>query len=66
MTAPETRTIATKKPGLPATVERAVQAARDKKAIDIRVLDLRDLAGFTDYFVICSGQNARQVHAIAD
>ena len=30
------------------------------------VLDLRKAAGFTDYFVICSGTNARQVRAIAD
>ena len=30
------------------------------------VLDLRKAAGFTDYFVICAGQNARQIRAIAD
>ena len=51
---------------LPKDVERAVHAAEDKKASDIVVLDLRKAAGFTDHFVICSGQNPRQVRAIAD
>jgi ribosome-associated protein len=51
---------------LPAAVERAVQAAADKKAVDIVVLDLRKADAFTDYFVICSGQNSRQIRAIAD
>src|SRR5262245_20041182 len=53
-------------PRLPAQVERAVRAAEDKKALDLIVLDLRKAAGFTDYFVICSGANPRQVRAIAD
>lgn len=44
----------------------AVEAASDKKAIDMLVLDLRSLASFTDYFLITSGSNARQVQAIAD
>ena len=44
----------------------AVGAAEDKQAADIVVLNLRKAAGFTDYFVICSGQNARQIRAIAD
>ena len=43
-----------------------MRAAEDKKAEDITVLDLRKAAGFTDYFVICSGTNVRQVRAIAD
>ena len=51
---------------LPAQIERAVRAAEDKKAVDLVVLDLRKAAGFTDYFVLASGANARQVHAIAD
>ncbi len=51
---------------LPAQVERAVRAAEDKKALDLVVLDLRKASGFTDYFVICSGANPRQVRAIAD
>ena len=51
---------------LPQQIAWAVAAAEDKKAGDIVVLDLRKASGFTDYFVICSGQNARQVRAIAD
>ena len=51
---------------LPAQIATAVSAAEGKKAIDLVVLDLRKAAGFTDYFVICSGANARQVRAIAD
>ena len=44
----------------------AVRAAEDKKAEGLVVLDLRKASGFTDYFVICSGGNVRQVRAIAD
>jgi ribosome-associated protein len=53
-------------PALPHQVATAVRAAADKKADDLVVLDLRKAAGFTDYFVICTGQNARQIKAIAD
>jgi ribosome-associated protein len=66
MSTSETRTNASKTEGLPESVLRAVTAAREKKAIDLQVLDLRDLDSFTDFFVICSGQNVRQVQAIAD
>ena len=51
---------------LPADVSRAVRAALDKKASDIVVLDLRHTPAFTDFFVLCSGQSARQVKAISD
>lgn len=44
----------------------ALNAASEKKALDPVVLDLREIASFTDYFVITSGTNARQVQAIAD
>lgn len=44
----------------------ALSAATEKKAIDIVVLDLREIASFTDYFVITSGNNERQVQAISD
>jgi ribosome-associated protein len=44
----------------------AVHAGSEKKAIDPVVLDLRDIASFTDYFVIFSGANERQVQAISD
>jgi ribosome-associated protein len=56
----------TKPTGLPAQVSDAVRAAEDKKAVDLAVLDLRTAHGFTDFFVICSGTNSRQVRAIAD
>ena len=51
---------------LSADVAKAVDAALDKKAMDVVVLDLRHTPAFTDYFVLCSGQNPRQVKAIAD
>jgi ribosome-associated protein len=51
---------------IPEEVQQAARAALDKKAIELIVLDLREVAGFTDYFVICSGQSPRQVRAIAD
>lgn len=44
----------------------ALHAGSEKKAIDPVVLDLRDIASFTDYFVIFSGANERQVQAISD
>jgi ribosome-associated protein len=47
-------------------VFNALHAASDKKALDPVVLDLREVASFTDYFVITSGSNERQVQAIAD
>ncbi|HEY2431159.1 MAG TPA: ribosome silencing factor [Vicinamibacterales bacterium] len=52
--------------GLPAEIVKTVQAAFDKKAFDVVVLDLRKTPAFTDFFILCSGQNARQVQAIAD
>ncbi len=42
------------------------QAADDKKASDILILDLRGLTYITDYFVICSGSNPAQIGAVAD
>lgn len=44
----------------------AVKAADAKQAKDIRVLDLRQVSSFADYFVICSGSNTKQNQAIAD
>ncbi len=44
----------------------AARAAESKKAVDVRVLDLRDVSTFTDFFLLCSGTNARQIQAIAD
>ena len=58
--------VARRAPKLPTPVAGAVRAARDKKALDVVVLDLRKAGGFTDYFVICTGTNPRQINAIAD
>jgi ribosome-associated protein len=56
-----------KKNELRAQVATAVRACQDKKATDISILQLdAQASGFTDYFVICSGSNPRQVQAIAD
>jgi len=44
----------------------ALSAASEKKAINSVVLDLREIASFTDYFLITSGTNERQVQAISD
>lgn len=47
-------------------VRIAARAAGEKKATDIVVLDLKKVASFTEYFVICSGASTRQVAAIAE
>ncbi len=52
---------------LSAQVATAVHACQAKKATDISILQLdAQASGFTDYFVICSGANPRQIQAIAD
>ncbi len=43
-----------------------VKEASAVKAIDIKILDLRGLTSFTDFFVICSGTSDRQLRAIGD
>ena len=51
----------------PDELTQAVAAlAADKKAIDIVALDLRGIAGYTDFFLICSGGSDRQTKAIHD
>ena len=64
--AKETEAINKKSERLDANVIGAVRAAEEKKALEIVVLDLRDIASFTDYFIITSGTNTKQVQAIAD
>lgn len=53
-------------PRLPKAIRVAIEAAQNRKASGIVVLDLKKAAAFTDYFVICSANNPRQVQAIAD
>ncbi len=47
-------------------VQLAIKCAADKKAFDVIALDLRSIASFTEFFIIASGSNQRQVQAIAD
>ena len=41
-----------------------VEAAGDKQASDILLLDTREVCSFADYFVLCSGESGRQLRAI--
>jgi ribosome-associated protein len=55
-------------PGVETTesVRLAAAAALDRKAEDLKVLQVSAVTSFTDYFLLCSGTNSRQVQAIAD
>ena len=44
----------------------AIEAATDKQASDILLLDLRGIASFADYFVVCSADSTRQISTIAN
>lgn len=62
----EIATPATKYDDLDEGLKLAIRAAADKKALNIVGLDLRDIASFTEHFIIATGTNQRQVQAIAD
>ena len=51
---------------IPDDIRAAVEAALDKKSTRVTLMDLRGAGAFTDFFVICTGTNVRQVQAIAD
>ena len=53
-------------PDIAARCRDAVAAAEDRKAGDVRVLELGAISSLADYFLICSGNSERQVQAIAD
>ena len=53
-------------PDIAARCRGAVAAVENRKALDLRVLELGAISSLTDYFLICSGTNERQVQAIAD
>ena len=53
-------------PRLSKELTAGITAALDKKATDVIVLDLSKGSAFTDFFVLCTGTNLRQVQAIAD
>lgn len=55
-----------KRARVPVAITATVAAMRDKKADDVLVLDLRQADAFTDFFIVATGQNRRQVQAIAD
>lgn len=56
-----------KKTELKKQVSAAIQACLEKKAEELSILEMEKGSGaFTDYFVLCSGTNPRQVQAIAD
>lgn len=65
-TQPAERTRVSRRKRLPADLLAAVAAARDKKALELVILDLREAGAFCDYFIVCTGASQRQVHAIAD
>jgi len=44
----------------------AVNAAQDRKVLDLNILNLRGTCSFTDFFVICSGTSSRHNQAICD
>jgi len=47
-------------------LREAVWAAQDRKALDLRVLDLEGICSFTSYFLICTGTSSRHTQAICD
>ncbi len=49
-----------------ALAEHIAEIASDRKAVDIRVIDLRGIVNYTDFLVICSGNTERQTKAIHD
>jgi ribosome-associated protein len=65
-TSPTKATKKTAPAKLPKAIATAIDAAQDKKATGVVVLDLKKAGAFTDYFVICSAANPRQVQAVAD
>ena len=46
--------------------DRIAAIAADKKAVDVKVIDLRGVVSYTDFFVVCSGNTERQTKAIHD
>ena len=47
-------------------IRLAVEAAQDKQALDISVLNLRGSGAFADYFLLCSGSSQPQIQAIGE
>lgn len=49
-----------------ALADRIAAIAADRKAVEVRVLDLRQIVSYTDYFIVCSGNSDRQARAIQE
>jgi ribosome-associated protein len=64
---PTTKNNCMKKTDLKRQVSEAITACQEKQAEEITILELEQGSGaFTDYFVVCSGTNPRQIQAISD
>ncbi len=55
-----------RKDSIPPYVRAAIEAAQEKQAADVVLLDLAGLGAFTDYFLVCTGFSSPQVAAICD
>jgi ribosome-associated protein len=53
-------------PDTAALARTLAKTAIEKLANDVRLLDLREIVSYTDYFVVCTGTNSRQTKAISD
>lgn len=53
-------------PDTAALARTLAKTAIEKLANDVRLLDLREIVSYTDYFVVCTGSNSRQTKAISD
>jgi len=64
--APKAKATRKTPPRMPKAINAGIAAALDKKAGDVVIMDLRKASSFTDFFVLATGQNMRQVKAIAE
>jgi ribosome-associated protein len=58
--------VTARKDSIPPHIRAAINAAQDKQAADVVLLDLAGLGAFTDYFLVCTGFSSPQVAAICD
>lgn len=63
---PETRNAEARLSEIRPEIRQAIEAAQEKKAEHLTVLDMRGMSAFSEYFVICSGQSHPQLNAIRD
>lgn len=56
----------TARPSAERKVRRAARAARDRKAVDLLVLDVQGLSSVTDFFLVCSGRSTTHLQGIVD